>query len=174
MFLYLPEKFDENEWFIIISFLIACIIIWRLPKRFPTIITVLLFLFISAVSKLVDHILSGSFKFDLYDFNDSNKYELFDSILQWLLYPAIGYILVYWYDYWNAKGGNRFFLIVVIIVLSTLYEALSVKCHVFYFKGWLSYFSAGFYSFAFPLTIIYHHLLNKWYQNRSSRIKTCI
>lgn len=163
----LPQKFDENEWFILVSLLIGFLIIWRLPKRFPTIISVLLALFISAVSKIVDHILSGSMKIDFYDFNDSNASEIFDLLLQWFLYPVIGYLLIYWYEYSREKGKNRLLLIVLIIILSTLYEALSVKFGVFYFKGWISYFSLGFYSFAFPLTLVYYHFLNKWYQNRS-------
>ncbi|MFT8319292.1 MAG: hypothetical protein ABF649_00135 [Bacillus sp. (in: firmicutes)] len=160
----MPEKFDENEWFIVISTLIALIIVKILPKRFPIIITILLCLFISAVSKIVDHLLSGSTLVNLYDFNDSTKYEYFDLFLQWILYPIIGYLFVYWYDYWKEKRRNTLLLIVVIIVISTIYEAISVKFKVFDFREWYSYLSAAFYSFAFPITIFYYHVLKKWYE----------
>ena len=52
----LPEKFDQNEWFILVSLIITFSIVWMLPKRFPLSITLLLMLFSSTVARLFDHL----------------------------------------------------------------------------------------------------------------------
>lgn len=162
MLLYLPKKFDENEWFISISIGLAIVLITFLPKRFPRIISILLYLFVVASAKIVDHILSGSFKFDLYDYNDGSKYGLFDSLLQLVLYPLAGYLLIYLYDYWRDRRGNRIIIILIGVILSGTFEKLSTHFNVFHYKKWELHFSYLFYFMAFPAYIYYLHLLKNW------------
>jgi hypothetical protein len=75
----LPKYFDENEWTIIVGIFLS-ILLWRLPKKIPTEITILIILFSMAVPKIMDHLIA-SVSPNLYQITDSEKYELFDLLL---------------------------------------------------------------------------------------------
>ncbi|WP_315906095.1 hypothetical protein [Priestia koreensis] len=153
MILYPPIQFDENEWFIIVSLLIvAALFIW-LPNRFPPIITALLLLYIAAVAIVSDHVLGGAYKKNLYDFQDREKYEWFDVILQLFVYPLFGYLIYYVYDIWRQKNWHTIWFIVLATLFSTIFEGISVWFRVFVYTGWNLFYSFLFYLCIIPITI---------------------
>jgi hypothetical protein len=80
MILYLPEKFDENEWTILIALIANILIFMFLPKKLPKEITPLIVLLSISFPKIMDHSM-GVKPYNLYDLTDTNKYELFDLLL---------------------------------------------------------------------------------------------
>lgn len=88
----MPDHFDENEWFIIIVILLSTIL-FKLPKRFPSEITILILLLSVAIPKIIDHTIATPWPYDLYDLNDSNAFEWFDLILDGIYLP-FGYMCV--------------------------------------------------------------------------------
>ncbi|MGM0846432.1 MAG: hypothetical protein ACQEUT_15765 [Bacillota bacterium] len=80
MLLYLPEKFDINEWTIIAIVIFNISIFFFMHKRIPKEITPLIVLLSISFPKVMDHSM-GVKPFNFYDLTDTNKYELFDLIL---------------------------------------------------------------------------------------------
>ncbi|MGZ4163056.1 MAG: hypothetical protein ACXVPK_03355 [Tumebacillaceae bacterium] len=59
MRIFAIDKFDQNEWFIIVMLVIAYVIAFVLPKKLPTPITLLLFIWAFTISKLFDFTIGG-------------------------------------------------------------------------------------------------------------------
>ncbi|MFC6603923.1 hypothetical protein ACFQDF_24280 [Ectobacillus funiculus] len=89
MFIF-PKHFDENEWFIIIIILLSSIL-FKLPKRFPASITILILLLSVAIPKVLDHSIAAISPYDFYRLNDSEKYEVFDLLLDGVYLPLVIY-----------------------------------------------------------------------------------
>jgi len=150
--LALPEKFDSNEWFIIISLVVTYTILFLLPKRFPHTITIIMLLFSMTYVQVIDHILAG-ISFNLYDINDVEKYELFD-LITWFLYPPFGYFYIYFFDKWSVRGVGIFWYILLWAFIAIIEEALSLKFNIFTYHGWKLTYSIPVY---FITLIIYLH-----------------
>lgn len=159
----LPKHFDSNEWFIIIFSIIFIITAFLSPKRFPLTISVFILLFVSAVSKVTDYLLAASIPFDLYDYNDTAKLDLFDLLLHFVLYPVVGYLLLYFYDFWISKNYNKLLFILITVAGSVIYEWFSVINKVFTYKGWSLSYSAVSYVILITMDIIFYYLIKKWY-----------
>lgn len=161
MILPLPEKFDANEWFVLISILFFLAIFIILPKKFSTMFTVLLMLFMVTLAKTTDYLISANIPFDLYDYNDSPKLDLFDEFLQFVLYPLVGYVMIYTYDWWIQQRRSKVIFFILSVVMSVGYEWLSVLAHVFTYKGWNLYYSAIAYIVLIAMSFSFYHWLKK-------------
>ncbi|MBM7654408.1 hypothetical protein [Neobacillus cucumis] len=136
--LLLPEKFDENEWFIVISLILTYWLMLKLPKRFPLTITLLILFFGMSYVQVTDHIIGGS-SFNMYDINDTGKFEWFD-LIGWFIYPPFGYFFIYYFDKWSIRGLKIFWYILGWSVIAMLVEWISLKFHMFTYYSWkLSY-----------------------------------
>ncbi len=84
--LTLPEKFDFNEWFILVSIIVIYTYIYLLQRRFPLPITIMMVVFSLALEKAADLIFEYP-PYNFYYLNDKIEYELFDLFVCFL-YPA--------------------------------------------------------------------------------------
>ncbi len=170
MFLYLPEKFDANEWTIIIIVLLNIAIFAFMPKRIPKEITPLIVLLSISFPKVLDHSM-GVKPFDLYDISDYHEYELIDLIL-YGAYPAFGYLFIYILDYFNFKGLKLVFYFLTWTIFAVVFELLLVKLNVYVYTGWKIVYSLPVYSIVLSLTYLFYKLImyyhKKLYTNEQS------
>ncbi|KEO81320.1 hypothetical protein [Tumebacillus flagellatus] len=167
-FLPWPEAFDANEWFIIASGVFYLVLILSLPKRFPMVICLTLWLFNTTLAKSADYTIAAALPYDLYDYNDSGKLEFFDEVLQYLLYPQVGYLMMYMYDLWRPTSYKLVAFVLALAGFSVWYEWSSVQAHVFTYKGWSLRYSANSYLILIPLNIWFLDTMKNWW-NRLER-----
>lgn len=160
----LPESFDQNEWYLIISLFITFIFVLILPKRFPISITILIFLFAATVARVTDHILAGP-PLDLYDVMDNTKFELFD-LFSYFLYAPFAYFFVYFYVKWNIKGFFLFLYILACSISGVFFEWFSHYFHVIEYKWWKLPYSLTVYLIVQPVTLIFYEFINKARKSR--------
>lgn len=160
MILYPPEHFDINEWFTLISLAVTATIAFLLPKRFSPVAITVYTVFTVFISQSVDSLIAVK-PFDMYDVNDSSKYELMDIVIYYLNYPPYTYIFLYFYDKWKLKGIGRILYVGVFSGFSVFFEWLACLCHVFTFHGWKLWYSPFVYLVTFTLYIIVYHATEK-------------
>jgi hypothetical protein len=164
--IYMPERFDGNDWFILISMLVAYGLVWFLPRAFPRSISLLVMIFSLSVAKGTDNTL-GIKPFDLYDTNQLPKFDWTD-LFTWLLYPAFGYLLIYFYQRLRIHGAAIPVYILIWASFATVYEAVSVYYQVFQYKGWTLHYSFVVYLLVQSLTLIFFHWIKREYVRQSS------
>lgn len=154
----LPKKFDQNEWFIILHIVALVFLLYKLPKRFPPSITILLLMFTMTVARVVDHLIAGP-HIDLYDIMDSGDFELFD-LLCYLPYAPFGYVFIYLYDKFQLKGIGLILYIVLFSVGSIGFEWVTGSSYISYLKysSWKPIYSVPIYLIVQPCTILFFHL----------------
>ncbi|PKG24399.1 hypothetical protein [Niallia nealsonii] len=163
MFLYFPEKFDENEWTIIVTVIINVLIFSFLPKKIPKEITPLIVLLSISFPKVMDHSMAVK-PFELYDLTDTSKYELFDLVL-YGAYPAFGYLFVYFSDYFKGLKLVLYFIFWNMIAIGI--EFLLVKLHVFVYTGWKLIYSLPVYTVVISITYLFYRFAT-YYNNKNS------
>lgn len=144
MIMYPPEKFDGNEWFILISLTLVLIIALLLPKRFPPVVVVFMMLFNVFIGQTVDYTIAVP-PYNLYDVNDISEYEIFDCLLYFLLYPPTAYLVIYFYNKWRIKGLYVIAYILGCALITVGLEWLAVLFHVFKYNGWKLIYSGPVY-----------------------------
>jgi len=154
----LPDQFDQNEWFIIISLILTYSLMIKLPKRFPLTITLLILFFGMAYVQVTDHILAG-LSFNTYDINDFGKYELFDWI-GWFIYPPFGYFFVYFFDKWPIHGRRIFWYILGWSFIAMLVEWISLKFNFFKYYNWNFAYSYPVYLLTLCIYLLFFHYIN--------------
>lgn len=164
MLLYLPKKFDENEWTIIITVLLNIVIFIFMPKKLPKEITPLIVLLSISFPKIMDQSMAIK-PLNFYNITDSGKYELFDLIL-YGVYPAFGYLFVYFLDY--VKGIKLVLYLIAWSLLSAALEFLFVKLHVFVYTGWKLIYSLPIYLIVLSLTYLFYRFVT-YYRNIRGR-----
>lgn len=164
--LLLPEKFDQNEWFIIISFLLTYLMILKLPKRFPLTITLLILFFGMAYVQVTDHVLAG-ISYNLYDINDYGKYEWFDWI-GWFIYPPFGYFFVYFFDKWAIRGLRIFWYILVWSFIAMIVEWISLKFNMFKYYNWNFFYSYPVYLLTLCIYLLFYLYINSAFKKLKS------
>ena len=157
----LPQKFDENEWFLLICIILAYTIVFILPKRFPFGITILLMLYGSIVARLSDHFLASP-KLDLYNLMDTPKYDFFD-LITYLLYAPFSYLFIYYYEKRSVKGFGLVLYLLICTSVGTLFEWVNKEFHVFTYKGWHIAYSFTIYLGTQCLTILFYHFVKHAY-----------
>jgi len=159
----LPKTIDFNEWFVIVSFILSMIIIFRLPNRFPLSVIILLSLFASVIARLCDHLLAGP-KFDFYDLMDTGKYDLFDLFTYFLYIPFI-YLFIYFYDKWRLQGVRVLFYIIICTFIGTTFEWISSLFKVFNYKTWEISYSFTVYFVIQPITLLFFEFIKKHHKS---------
>lgn len=155
----LPEEFDSNEWFVIISLIIATLMILLLPKKLPLSISILMILFGSTVGRLTDRFLAAP-NWDLYDIMDTGKYDLFD-FLTYVLFGLFAYLFAYLFENMNIRRLNLLFFVLICAILGTIFEYVSLYFHVFEYKSWEINYSFNVYLVVQALTLFfYSHIKN--------------
>ncbi|OZM58157.1 hypothetical protein CIB95_00845 [Lottiidibacillus patelloidae] len=157
-YLPLPQQFDQNEWFIIISIILSYTFIYFLPHRFPTSISILVMFFSVFVARVVDELLAGP-KVDFYDVIDSGKYELFD-IISYMMYAPFAYLLVYFFDKFQLRGLLLFFYIVAFSLFGWGFEWISEHFHLFTYNEWKFSYSLAVYLIIQPITLLFFILIS--------------
>jgi hypothetical protein len=155
----LPQKFDQNEWCLIVCILVSYTSILLLPRRFPFRLTVLLMLFGPTVARLSDHLLASP-KLDLYNLMDTPKYDLFD-FFTYLLYAPFSYLFIYFYEKWKIKGYWIVLYIFLCTCGGTLFEWVNKLFHVFTYKGWELSFSFSVYLVTQCFALLFYHWIKQ-------------
>ncbi|MCA0753982.1 hypothetical protein KP806_02925 [Paenibacillus sp. N4] len=155
----LPEKFDANEWFIVLFMAAAYTAVFLLPRRFPAVITAVMLLLSDVIAKAADFIIATP-PYDLYDITDTPKFDLFDFIL-WLLYPPFGYLALYIYDKFHIRGTGAALYVLICSLLALGFEWLAAQAHVFNYKGWTTVYSLPVYLFVISLYLLIYRLLQQ-------------
>lgn len=156
-----PTHFDENEWFIIVVFLLS-LSLFKLPKRFPSEITILIIVLSMTVPKVIDHSIAAN-PLNLYDLNDSNKFEIFDVFLDFL-YPPAGYICAYIYDKLRPKGFKILLYILIWTAFAIGFESIAIKFNVFNHHGWKLIYSLPTYLFAISSFLLFFVFLQNYFK----------
>lgn len=151
----IPNKFDENELWVLLGFVVLSFLFLKLPRHFPPALTFVLMLFNANLSIGIDFILAPEFPFNFYDALDTHQYDIFDFIMDSINYTLYGYLFMYIYDKWKLQGIWKFLLIIGWIGVSLLLEWISLKLHVFAYLHWNLGFSAIAYCFIFISYIIF-------------------
>lgn len=158
----LPQKFDGNEWFVIIGIIASYTLVFLLPKRFPASISILLMMFGSTVARISDHLLAAP-RVDMYNLMDTPNFDFFDLIL-YLLYAPFSYFFVYFFVKFKIKGYGILFYIIGWTLVGTMFEWLTKQFHVFIYHGWHLAYSFTVYFIIQTLTLIFYKYCNKWCQ----------
>ncbi|HEY0827606.1 MAG TPA: CBO0543 family protein, partial [Bacilli bacterium] len=157
MILYPPERFDLNEWFILLTATTVILIVLLLPKRFPPALTAFILLFNVFLGQTVDFLI-GVPPYDLYDVNDSPKYEITDFVLYFSSYPSVAYTMLHFYDKWEVKGSRVILYIGGWSFLTMGLEWAAELAHVFKYKEWRLWYSLLVYIGIYILNILALHL----------------
>lgn len=152
MILFPPDRFNVNEWFIIIVILTVLSCMWMLPRRFPPSMVLLTSLVPLLFAKVFDSILLLP-PFEMYYVNDIKQVEWFDLLL-YLMYLPFGYLFLYAYDWFRPKPVSTVAILTVTSLLAVLFEWVTVKVGVFYYTGWKIYYSLPVYITVQSLYII--------------------
>ncbi|WNB93353.1 hypothetical protein [Bacillus sp. NEB1478] len=160
MILPLPEKFDANEIFIIISTVLSWTIMFILPKRL-SIVTIIIIWTFNVFLALVADITISVKPNDFYFTVDHKTHELFDVILHFATYPTLPYFVVNIYQQYKPKGLRNLSYIIFWAGVAISIEWISVKFHVFTYTGWKLYLSFFVYLVVFAANIWLSNIIEK-------------
>ncbi|MRG86120.1 hypothetical protein [Salinibacillus xinjiangensis] len=158
----LPQEFDHNEWFLLISLVLIYGVMFLLPKHIPTTITILVMIFSILSARFLDHLMAGP-TINFYDMMDTGKYDLTDVFL-YFLYGPFGYFFIYVYEKFNIQGLAVLFYILICSLFSIGYEWLNVHFDVFNYKNWALRYSFTVYMGVQAITILFYHFVKNRYE----------
>jgi hypothetical protein len=162
----LPFKFDQNEWFVIITCVVGYLWLLFVPKRYPHVISILIMLFTVTIAVIMDYTIATP-PLDLYDINDFKEYELTDGFT-YFMYSPYALLCVYLFDKFNPKGLFFTIYFVAWSLFSLGFERLAVAFNVYKFHGWTFLYSFSFYLIATPLLLKYfQYLLRSFYDKHN-------
>ncbi|MDR6882406.1 hypothetical protein J2X61_004187 [Bacillus sp. 3255] len=160
MILPLPQRFDANEWFILLAGAIVIISSLLFPRRFLVIEIVTIILLNFFVAFTVDSIISVK-PIDLYDINDTKEYELMDVLIYFLCYCPTAYLFLYFYDKWKLSLWKTVLYVVGFSLLTGGLEYLAHLAHVFKYNRWNTALSVGVYIMAYSFNIGFFHWMRR-------------
>jgi hypothetical protein len=152
------RSFDENEWFVIISLILLCAVVFILPKIFSLTEAAFHFIFGIYVGMFYDHTISIK-PWDFYDVNDSSAYQFID-FLSYIMYGPYSYLFIYFYFKLRVKGSMIIAYIFIWSFFSLLMEYIGVKIGLFHYeKGFKMYWSLPIYLFAQMIQVTLFNLI---------------
>ncbi|MFE8700046.1 hypothetical protein ACFYKX_05340 [Cytobacillus sp. FJAT-54145] len=158
------QQFNQNEWFIVIVFVVFYLVIFFMPRRFSLTTSMTLVLVGIYIGMLSDHTISIP-PFDFYDVNDNSSYQFFD-FLTYVMYGPFGYIYCYIYDYYKFRGFKVLFYMLFWAGIAMLLEYTATKLGVFHYKqGYRLLFSLPIYLGLLSITLLYFDILLKREKN---------
>jgi VanZ family protein len=158
----LPEKFDENELFIIFSTIIPWALMFMLPRRLSAVTITIIWTFNVFLALLADITLTVK-PYELYFTIDHKTHELFDVLLHFVTYPTLPYFVVNFYQHYKPKGLKFLAFVVFWGGVAIALEWTSVQFHVFTYTGWKVYLSFLVYLIVFTATIWLSNFVEKNY-----------
>lgn len=161
----LPEKFDENEWFVIAVTIIICLAVFYVFKQKTFLVTeiVCILLFNLQLTTFGDYFLAMP-PYDFYDTVDRPSGEIADIALHYIIYPGT---LLFLMHSFKSRKPEVFLFIVSCALLLTALEALSVYIfHLIHYKGWEIYYSSVFYLFIMSFNVIFFQKLSSFINRR--------
>ncbi|MFP5111491.1 CBO0543 family protein [Bacillaceae bacterium C204] len=154
------KSFDWNEWVVIITLLLLNLLILITPKIFSMIEGTAHYLFGITVVTFFDHTTSVR-PWDLYDVNDSSKYQLMDFIY-YVMNGPFSFFFMYLYSKLRIKGYQMILYILIWSSFGLLAEWIGVKIGLFHYnKGYKMYWSFPIYMLIQTIQIIYYHKIQK-------------
>ncbi|PWK14307.1 hypothetical protein [Tumebacillus permanentifrigoris] len=171
MSIFAIDKFDQNEWFVIIGAVVTYTGLLLLPKRLPTSTTLLLCIWAFTTPKFYDFTLGGGL-FDYYDVNDSPRYCIMD-LVSYFFFAPFGYFFIYFYEWLRARGRAVVFYILGWSLVAVGVEWLMVYFHVLTYKnGYTIAYSFVIYLFTQSMTLVFYHWLTRPPKQASSDLRT--
>jgi hypothetical protein len=159
VFIYYDDKFNKNEWLVLIILLVGLVLAWRFRKGFPIKEAMVYFLFSFFTGIVFDHTISIE-PFDFYDVNDNSSYQFMD-FLTYLMYSPYGYLLIYIYHRFKIKPSLTPFYVLLCSLISVLLELLAVRMGVYHYKnGYKIYYSFPIYLLLLSFAISIYHFLS--------------
>ncbi|GER69382.1 hypothetical protein BpJC7_06850 [Weizmannia acidilactici] len=151
----LPERFDQNEIYVLVSLAALIFAVWILPKSVSRTAGITTGLFFSAVSCFADEVIGVTYPGNFYDTFDSHRHELFDIIMYFSVYILYGYIFINLLKMFLPRFSSKQFKIFYLLAwisASTILEGISDLFGVFhYLNGWNLFCSFLIYCLSFPL-----------------------
>ncbi|WP_417900340.1 hypothetical protein ABN702_08885 [Bacillus haimaensis] len=151
----LPKQFDKNEIYTIVITIFVLSLLYYLLKRERQLSALEVFsvyLFNLFLTTTLESLFAEP-PLDMYDTIDyAHAAEIFDVILQTLVYPPPIVIAIYFYSKYQPN-----WLIYTLcwgMILTTL-ELISLQFNLFQFKNWTSLYSFFFYVFIMALNILF-------------------
>lgn len=158
----LPQRFDANEWFILVASVLVYSLIFSLPRRFPVSLSIVIWLFNLYVANFTDFMIATK-PLNLYNINDGPDYQLFDLLIYVLLYSPTAYLVIYLYDRWKPTGFKLALYIVGWALLTTGLEWFSMFFHIYRFTGWRHLYSIPTYALVYALNLALFRTLRRGY-----------
>jgi hypothetical protein len=129
------NRFNANEWFVILGLCAGIIALFVLPRRFPNRLFVLYFMCGVTFGAFFDLTL-GEIPVSFYNVGDTSNYETFD-FLSIVMYGPYSYVFFYVYDFLklNQKINSKFIPLYIFIwtLLSLGIEWCGVQLGVFHY-----------------------------------------
>lgn len=151
------KEIGRNEVFIIILAIILFIIIIKLPRIFPTSITILLFLVGAATASFYDIVIS-EVPYDFYDVFDNPNYEPMITLL-YIVFGSFAYIFIYFYEKLHLKNFYIMLYILGCSLFAVIFEGVMEYFNVFTYKGWKLFFSFPVYLSVQWQTILFYNYI---------------
>ncbi|WLD93675.1 hypothetical protein [Alkalihalobacillus sp. AL-G] len=154
------STFDWNEWFFILSSLVCLLIFVMLPKRFNSLVTFSLWIFVIVFIETIDYFMAVK-PYDLYDFLDGPGYQPTLAVAHIAIFPPCAYFLIYFYDKWKLHGFKLALYILGWTIISITYEWICVLNNVLTYKNWTLLFSIPTYPVACLIVITVFHFIKR-------------
>lgn len=142
------NRFNANEWFIIIALCIGITCIVASPKRFTKQVATVFFMCGVYSGFFFDHSLSVE-PVSFYDVNDVSRFQVWDFI-SYFMYGSSSYFFFYIYDQLQQKLSQILIYILAWSLFAIGLEWLAVTCGVFH------YLHGYKLSYSFPIYLLVH------------------
>lgn len=148
------NRFNSNEWFIILGLCIGITVLFFLPKRFPPKTAIVFFMCGVFTGFLFDHSLSVQ-PVSFYDVNDNSSYQFID-FLSYITYGPFSYMFFHFYDRLRPKSIPLYILIWTLISYGT--EWCAHYAGVFHYRhGYKIYYGIPIYLAVQSLWVFFYH-----------------
>lgn len=152
--------YDWNEWFFLISSVVALSLFLPIRKYFPPIIVLLIWIYNIALVSTIDYFFIAT-PFKVYYFGDNPTYELSGALFHLFMYPCASLIFLYIYDKFELYGKKTALYILFWTGFALLYEWICVKNDALVYTGWKIYYSIPFYPAAAIVLILFFRFIKK-------------
>lgn len=161
MFVFSNIYLDNNELFIIITFILGLITTHFLPQKYSREMTFILFLWGIAVPFCFDFNIGGGM-FDFYRDNDTNNYDIVD-FFNFTLFGYFNYFFIYVYDSLKVTKRTHIFYNLICSLFAVGFEKLMVLNGIFtYQNGYTIFYSFAIYLYMNSITL----LLYEWIKSK--------
>lgn len=162
------NRFNTNEWTVILTLCVGVLTVFLLPKRFPKKIAIIYFMCGVFFGFFFDHTLSV-LPVSFYDVNDTSRFQVMD-FLSYVMYGPYSYMFFYLYDRWSIKPRFSVAWIAMWTFLSTGFERLNVALGVFHYTGhgYNIFYSFVIYFLVGSIWVGFYYVISEYGHRRSA------